>query len=159
METKRHALTPSLTVHDADAAIAFYQKAFGAQSGGPVSRGGDGKVLHCELLVGDHKFFVNDEFPPMQCYSPKHYGGTGVILQLLVDDCDPVYKAAMELGATSVMEPNDAFWGDRYACITDPFGHIWGISSVREVLTEEEQKERAEKLFGKPSQCAPAEAK
>ncbi|MDR3765193.1 MAG: VOC family protein [Acidobacteriota bacterium] len=155
MEQQRQAITPSLTVHDADAAIAFYQQAFGATSASPVSRGTDGKVMHAELLLGGMKFFLNDEFPPMQCFSPKHYGGSSVHLQMVVADCDPVYHAAMAAGATSLMEPNDAFWGDRYACVTDPFGHTWGISSVLEVLSEEEQKRRGEE-FMRQNQCGTA---
>src|SRR3546814_19752247 len=33
--------------------------------------------------------------------------------------------AAAGAGAPVVLEPWDAFWGDRYAQVTDPYGHSW----------------------------------
>jgi PhnB protein len=132
-------------VHDAAAAIAFYEKSFGAKVEGEPSRGKDGKVLHSELLLGGMKFFVNDEFPEMGAYGAVHYGGSPVHLQLRVKDVDAAYNAAVANGAKSMMKPEDAFWGDRYACVTDPFGHVWGISAPNEDLSEAEQKERTDK--------------
>ena len=38
-----------------------------------------------------------------------------------------IAKRAMEAGASSTLEPHDAFWGDRYAQVKDPFGHLWSI--------------------------------
>jgi PhnB protein len=37
----------------------------------------------------------------------------------------------------------DQFYGDRAGRITDPFGHMWWISSRVENLSAEEQKRRA----------------
>jgi PhnB protein len=34
------------------------------------------------------------------------------------------------------------FWGDRSGGITDPFGHIWYISSRVEIVTQEELEKR-----------------
>jgi PhnB protein len=150
MEVKRQTITPSLTVNDAEAAIAFYEKVFGARTLPHIMRGPGGKgVMHAELLFADMKLFINGEFPPMGAYSPTHYGGSSVNLQLAVANCDETYKAAIAAGATSRLEPHDAFWGDRYAFVTDPWGHGWGISSILEVLAPEQQQERAEKMFGK----------
>ena len=145
MREERQAITPSLTVHDAAAAIAFYEKSFGARVEGEPSRGPGGKIMHSELVLGGMKFFVNDEFPEMGCYGAVHYGGSPVHLQLRVKDVDAAYNAAVAGGAKSMMKPEDAFWGDRYACVTDPFGHVWGISAPNEDLTEAEQKERTDK--------------
>ena len=36
-------------------------------------------------------------------------------IHLYIEDCDAVYKRAMEAGATSIMEPPDQFYGDRSA--------------------------------------------
>ena len=38
--------------------------------------------------------------------------------------------------------PTDMFWGDRYSWLRDPFGHMWALSEIREVLTPEEVQER-----------------
>jgi hypothetical protein len=40
----------------------------------------------------------------------------------------------------------DAFWGDRYARLEDPFGHTWAISTRQRDLSPEEI-ERAAKAF------------
>ena len=145
MQEARQAITPSLTVNDATAAISFYEKSFGAKVEGEPSRGKDGKVMHCELVLGGMKFFVNDEFPEMGARGAMHYGGSPVTLQLRVADVDAIYNASVANGAKSMMPPENAFWGDRYACVVDPFGHTWGISAPHEELSEAEQKERTEK--------------
>jgi PhnB protein len=151
MEIKRQTITPSLTVKNADAAIAFYQKVFGAKVNGHIMRSPNGGVMHAELLIGDMRFFLNDEFPEMGARSPEHYGGSPVTLQLTVPDCDKTYNDALDAGAISRMPPKDAFWGDRYAYVHDPFGHAWGIGTPNEVLTDDQIKERADQFFKQPA--------
>ena len=148
---KRQTITPSLTVKNADAAIAFYQKVFGAKVDGNIMRGPTGGVMHAELLFGDMKIFVNDEFPEMGARSPEHYGGTSVVLQLSVADVDKTYAAAVAAGAISRMAPADAFWGDRYAYVHDPFGNGWGIGAPNEILTQNQIKERSEQFWKQPA--------
>jgi hypothetical protein len=41
----------------------------------------------------------------------------------------------------------DAFWGDRYGKVTDPFGHDWGIATHKEDLSPEEIGKRAAEWF------------
>jgi uncharacterized glyoxalase superfamily protein PhnB len=38
-------------------------------------------------------------------------------------DVDATYRAMVDAGATSHLEPWDAFWGQRYASIADPDGN------------------------------------
>ena len=130
--SKRQTITPSLTVKNTDQAIAFYIKVFGARVDGRPMRGPTGGVIHAELVFGgnmgsDMKIFLNDEFPEMGSHSPQHFGGTSVSLMLVVPEVDRTYEEALANGSTSKMPPSDMFWGDRYACIADPFGHIWGL--------------------------------
>jgi PhnB protein len=148
---KRQPIITSLTVKNSDAAIAFYQKVFGAKVDGHIMRGPNGGVMHAELLFGDMKVFINDEFPEMGAHSPAHYGGTSVTLQLTLPDADKAYAEAVAAGATSKMAPHDAFWGDRYAYIIDPFGHGWGLGTPKESLTPEQIQQRAEQLWKKPA--------
>jgi uncharacterized glyoxalase superfamily protein PhnB len=152
MENYQHqTLTPSLTVNDAEAAIAFYERIFGAQVEGEIMRSPNGKsVGHAELRFGNMKIFVNDEFADMGCFGPTHYGGSSVSLHVYVPDTDRTYAAALAVGATSVMPPADQFWGDRYAVVTDPFGYRWGIATVKEVLTPEQIKQRAAQYWKQP---------
>ena len=58
-----HTITPHLTVRGVNEAVKFYEKAFGAaelyRNVAP-----DGKsVMHVELLLGDSRLFLHDEFP------------------------------------------------------------------------------------------------
>ena len=147
-QNKRQTITPTLTVNNADAAIAFYEQVFRAKLDGHIIRGPDGKtVMHCELLFGDMKIFVNDEIPEMGVRSPTHYGGTSVSFHLQVSDVDKTCSAAVAAGATVRMPPEDAFWGERYAYIFDPFGHGWGLAAPIENLTQDQIKERSEKVW------------
>jgi PhnB protein len=148
-QSKRQSITPALTVNNAEAAIAFYQKIFGAKLDGQPMRFPDGRIMHAELILGDMKIFVQDECPEMNSYSPAHYGGTSVSLMLGVPDVDRTHADAIAAGATSKMPPADMFWGDRYAYIFDPFGHGWGILTPKEKLTPQQIEQRARELFSK----------
>ena len=98
---KRQTITSSLTVHNADEAIAFYRRVFGATVDGHIMRGPEGKgVMHAELLFGDMKIYLNDEFPEMAAYSPSHYGGTPVSLYIIVADVDKTYAEAVAAGVS-----------------------------------------------------------
>jgi len=50
-------------------------------------------------------------------------------LYVYVEDVDAAYKRAIQSGATSVREPQDMFYGDRSAAVTDPFGNFWAIAT------------------------------
>jgi PhnB protein len=142
-----------LTVDDADAAVEFYRAAFGADEL-LRSHSVDGRVMHCELLIHGGRLLLRDEFPEMGDRSPGTIGGTPVILHLYVSDVDAAYERAIQAGATGEMPPADQFWGDRYAMVTDPFGHRWSMATQREDLTAEELVQRAEEWgerHGNPS--------
>lgn len=142
-----HTLTPHLTVRNANQAIAFYKKAFGAKND-RVSYGPDGKhVMHAELEIGDSKIMFNDEMPDWQCHSPLSKPGAGFLIHIYVDDVDAVFDRAVKAGATPTMPVGDQFWGDRYGQLTDPFGHRWSIGTHKEDLSREEINRRAEAFF------------
>ena len=134
-------------VRDANAAIAFYEKAFGAEvrSKNP---GPDGKtIMHAELQIGDSRIFLNDEFPDYGSVSPLALNGSAVTLHLYVEDADAAFKRALDAGAKVLFPLTDQFWGDRYGIVTDPSGHKWSIGSHIEDVTPEECTRRAEKWF------------
>jgi hypothetical protein len=51
----------------------------------------------------------------------------------------------------------DAFWGDRFGKLTDPFGHEWGIATHKEDLTPEEIGKRAAAHFASMAKGAPSQ--
>ncbi len=65
---------PELIVRNAHAALDFYQRVFGAEEVHRMLKPGTEKIVHGELILEGHKFFVCDEFPPSEggtCKSQK----------------------------------------------------------------------------------------
>ena len=136
-------VTPQLTVHDAAAAVRLYHDAFGADE---LVRnlGPDGRLMHCELLVNGGRLLLHDDYSPGRDGDPLALHGTPVVLHLYVPDVDAAYARALRAGCTPVREPHDAFWGDRYATLRDPFGHLWSLATPREDLSIAELEERGD---------------
>jgi uncharacterized glyoxalase superfamily protein PhnB len=74
--------------------------------------------------------------------SPETLGGSTCVFQVAVENVDEAYKRAVECGAAPALPPIDMFWGDRYGWVRDPFGHVWALTTVNEVLTPQEVAER-----------------
>jgi PhnB protein len=141
-----HSVTPYLIVSDAAGAIEFYKKAFGATELLRMPAPG-GRVGHAELRIGDSRIMLADEYPDMGARSPKAFGGSPVSLHLYVEDVDAVAKQALAAGAKELRPIKDQFYGDRLGSVTDPFGHVWHISTHKEDLSPEELKQRAAKAM------------
>ena len=142
-----HTVSPHIVVRDADSAIDFYKRAFGAQE---LMRmpGPDGKsIMHAVIKIGDSIVLLADEFPGVDCVSPTSAGGTSVTLHLYVDDVDAVAERAIHAGATVRMPVSDMYWGDRYGVLADPFGHRWSIGTHKQDLNAEEMEKAAAKAF------------
>ncbi|MFQ5662494.1 MAG: VOC family protein [Terriglobia bacterium] len=138
-------------------ALDFYRKAFNAKEISRMMYPDGQRLAHAEIKIGKTMVMLSDEAPEHGVRSPKSIGGTGVRLVLYVRNCDRVYKRALKAGATSVMEPVDMFWGDRWSEVTDPFGHRWPIATHKEDLTAEEIGKRAEAFFA--NMAAPEQKK
>jgi PhnB protein len=136
------SITPYLTVDDADAAIEFYKRAFGAKERGRM-HGPDGKIGHAELEIGGSLVMLSDALPQFATRSPKELGGTTASVFMYVEDVDAVVKRALDAGALIETDVSDQFWGDRFGAIKDPFGHVWGIATHVEDVPAEEMAERA----------------
>jgi PhnB protein len=139
-------LAPHLTIAGARAAIAFYERAFGARAG-YVQETPDGRVLHGDVhLPNGGVFFLCDDFPEMGgSRAPK--GTSPVTIHLELPDVDAVWKQAVAAGAKVAMELADQFWGARYGVLSDPFGHRWSLATQREQLSRGEL-DQAAKSFG-----------
>jgi len=138
-----HTITPYLIIEGATAAIDFYKKVFGAHE---IHRHADanGKVRHAELRIGDSMVMIADEFPEFpEWRGPLARGGSPLHIYLYVEACDPIFRRAIENGATEVLPLKDQFYGDRSGGIKDPFGHVWYIATHKEDLTADEIAQRA----------------
>ena len=138
-----HTITPHLVVRGVAEAIEWYTRAFGAHELLRHAAPDGERIMHSELLLGDSRFFVVDEYPESP-WSPESLGGSPITLHLYVEDVDAMFDRAIEAGATGMMPVQDCFWGDRYGMLVDPFGHRWSIASRLEDLSPQQLKERAE---------------
>lgn len=136
-----HTVTPSIIVGDANAAIAFYKKAFGAEEV-MCLRSPDGGVMHAEIKIGDSLIMMSGEWPQMGLKAPAP-GHVSSGLHIYVNEVDKSFKRAVDAGCTVIMPPGDMFWGDRYGKVVDPFGHHWGLATHIEDVSIEECARRA----------------
>mgnify|MGYP000058614206 CR=1 FL=1 len=141
-----HTATPYITVRHADEAMAFYEKAFQAESRGQLCMP-DGTVMHGEFQIGDSFIMYSEENPQMGAVGPETLGGTCVTLCLYVEDVDKTYAQAIASGATSVRPVEDQFWGDRAGTVQDPFGHRWTLLTHIEDVPWDEMTRRFEKML------------
>lgn len=148
-----HTITPHLTVRDANRAIEFYKKAFGAEVLHVMPAPG-GKVMHAALKIGDSIVMLNDEFPEHGGASAPTAGGSGDALHIYIDNVDSAFQRAVSAGATVKMPVMDMFWGDRYGQVVDPFGHRWSLATHTRDMSPEEMKEEQEKAFSQVPKSA-----
>jgi len=136
-----HSVTPYLIVKGAAKAIDFYKKAFGATE---LMRfpGPNNTVMHAEIKIGDSPIMLADEQDNGPYRSPVAVGGTPVSLMVYVEDVDTVFNQAVSQGAKATRAVEDQFYGDRSGNLTDPFGHVWTISTHKEDVSSEEMQRR-----------------
>jgi len=135
-----HTVTPSLVCAGAADAIAFYQRAFGAEEMIRLPLP-NGKLMHASLRIGDSVFMLTDENADFNVFGPKSLKGTPVSIHLFVDDVDGFTARAVAAGATLTMPVAEMFWGDRFCMIEDPYGHRWSIAThVRDVSADDMKK-------------------
>lgn len=144
--TGYHAITPYLAIQNAAAALDFYKRAFGARELLRMAMP-NGKLAHAEMRVGDSVVMMADESQEQDFLSPPARGGSTVTIHLYVRDVDRMFRQAVEAGAKVVRELQDQFYGDRTACVADPFGHIWYLATHKEEVSKAEMKKRAQKAM------------
>ena len=109
-----------------------------ADSGKTTSKHPEGKLIHAAIKIGDSTVMLVDEVPTWGAYGPKSLKGTSVTMHLSVADADASAARAIAAGATLIMPVADAFWGDRYGVLEDPFGHRWSVATHMRDMTPEE---------------------
>ena len=149
-----HSVTPYLIVDDANAAIDFYKRAFGATELFRLPMGD--KIGHAEIKVGDSHVMLADEFPDMDHLGPNARGGTTVSLLLYVDNVDSAFGKAVAAGAKEQRPITDQFWGDRMGTLSDPFGHQWSLATHTEDVPPQEMETRMKAFSEKPKEAQPA---
>ena len=131
------ALTPYL-IFDGDCkkAMEFYQQCLGGelftmpwdQAPGEGPPADPDRLIHAALTNGQMLLMASDGQPGEAVKQ-----GDSVMLSLGCDSDDEVAAlyAKLEDGGTEILAPHDAFWGARFAMLTDRFGHKWMLSHDR----------------------------
>jgi uncharacterized glyoxalase superfamily protein PhnB len=121
-------LSPYLVVKDADAALDFYQRAFGFEKRLAMP-GPDGRTKHAEMTWQDALIMFGPEGTgPDGCptRTPVTSGVASPMgLYLYCNDVDALFKRATAAGAKGDAPPQDMFWGDRICKLTDLDGYSW----------------------------------
>lgn len=128
-------VTAYVNVDGADAASAFYQRAFGAEEVMRIPDKDGERLLHCHLRINGGDLMISDCFPEMGMTPGPSDNHT---LHLQVDDIDAWWARAAEAGAEVIAPVELMFWGDRYGVLKDPFGVKWSMGqTVGEFKTPE----------------------
>ena len=117
----RTQITATLSVRDWPNAMEFYKRAFNAIETYCVPGGGVAR-----LSVDGAEFWVAEESPAHQNFSPQSLGGCSVRMLLIVKDPRSTCERAVAAGAKQVVPVQDQH-GWRLGRIFDPFGHEWEI--------------------------------
>ena len=147
----------SLVVRDAKAAIAFYEKVFGAKHLYSLTMP-NGGIAHAEFKIGDTIIMVADENPEWGNKSPQTLGGSPIKLNVMVDNPDATVAEAEKAGGNVLFPVADQFYGFRSGRFQDPFGHVWIVSKVLEELSPKEMQKRMEAIMGGMQEKGSAEA-
>jgi len=121
----RTSLAPMLSVRRGASAVEFYKEAFEARELFKLASE-DGSVV-AQLAVGESDFWVSDESPTHQNFSPETLGGSSARMVLVVDDPDGMYERATKAGASAISPVTDQPYGWRVGRVADPYGHHWEI--------------------------------
>jgi PhnB protein len=123
---------------DCAEAIALYQRVLGAEltehmtwgdMPGDVPEDMAARVMHAQLTVGKHVFYVSDLPPGREL--PAGPNRCSVLMQFDdPDHLDRVFAGLAEDGeATS--PPEDTFWNARFGICVDRFGVTWMMNCQR----------------------------
>jgi PhnB protein len=145
------SITAHIVVRDATQAAAWYTATLGAEERTRLAVP-DGKLMQVELRFGNSTVMLADEFPELGVLSPLSIGGTATVLHLRTDDVDELWQRALAAGADVRQPLGDAFWGERYGQIVDPFGHRWGLAQHLRDVPQHELEDAVAALFSKNPQ-------
>ncbi len=148
-------LTPYLFFNgQCEEAIDFYGKALGAKvalmmrakdapvppPSGKIPAGEENKIIHCEVQIGDVKFFGSDG---MARGGPSFKGFSLSLTYADKKKADAAFDALAKGGKVD-MPLAETFWSPRFGMVTDRFGVQWMIT-LPQVANEKLQRKDAKR--------------
>src|SRR3974390_3949875 len=116
-------VSPMLSVRRGAQAIEFYKNAFGAAVLFRLDAPDGGVVA--TLSIEGAEFWLADESPEHQNFSPETLKGSTTRLVLTIEDPDAMFDRAVKAGAT-VVRPMANDYGWRLCRVLDPYRHPLG---------------------------------
>ncbi len=124
-----------LRYHDAPAAIAFLERAFGFERSLVVPGDSEGQIAHAQLLLGEAMVMLGSErdegreFDATQI-APRETGGrVTASAYVMIWDVDAHHDRARAAGAKILVAPEDQSYGGRMYMCRDLEGHVWSFGS------------------------------
>jgi uncharacterized glyoxalase superfamily protein PhnB len=134
-------IVPFIGYEDADAAVAWLERAFGFMENRDQRVDDNGRITHAELELGGAKVFVAS---PDGYASPRNVRAESDLARRAYDNpwvidghfveveaVDAHFEGARAAGATILREPEDAPYGFRIYAAEDPEGHRWMFGEPR----------------------------
>ena len=146
-------VTPILVADNAEAAVTFYKRAFGAVELARIAAPDGKRLLHVRLQLFASRLVVMDELAEVngmgsRFLAPSHLNGTSVTLHVQVEDASAVWANALAAGAVEVIPLALQFWGEYYGRLKDPFGHEWTIAQFVAPRTDAQVEQASGSVFG-----------
>lgn len=141
----KKGIIPYLIIQNAYQAIKFYKQIFRVEEKNILLMP-DGKIAYAELLIEEIPIMLSDEMAEMGVFGPKKTGSNPISLYVYVKNIDEIFNKAINLGARVLKPVRDQFWGDRMGTFEDPFGHVWSLAMPYEEVTDQEVKNRYQKM-------------
>ena len=74
--------------------------------------------------------------------SMEGFPAHGLVAQIYVEDSGALFTRVVAAGASVIMPMTDMFFGSREGRVSDPFGNIWTIATLKERVPPEEMQRR-----------------
>ena len=116
------AVMPYLMLVDAAKFIEFCQKVFNATLLSARKREDGATIMHAEVNIDGSTIMFSE--------ASKEWKPATANMFVYVDNADKTYQLAIDAGAVTIMELSDQDYG-RTCGVTDPFGNVWWITSVK----------------------------
>ena len=124
------SVVPYLTIPDnrGNEAAEFYKTLFDAKEGVRMPAEDGKRLMHCEMHFAGNAIYFADNM--MDAKGPPAMVSVFIGFDKAAD-VDALVAKAKTMGAAIIQEPQDMFWGDRFAMFSDPFGHRWQVGAPK----------------------------
>jgi len=120
--SRHQAVMPYLIIKGASKFLEFAQNVFHAELAYSTPREDGDTIMHAEMQISGSTIMFAE--------ATEQWDTQPANLFIYVNDADETYHQAISNGATTVNELSDQDYG-RTCGVTDPFGNVWWITSVR----------------------------